>query len=163
MWIIRSNTYSLGFQNPGDNKELMAIVYLPGAETGNEFQGTSVEVRWIFIAEQRPDNPPDNPEAPEEPSNPENPDNSSESDDRDVRVKQDKLDDSDKPDIPMVNEVIEYIDEIIPESNEVMDEINEVSLLNIPILPKTGAIPSGIYYLVGSLLLGLGVKIKNKK
>ncbi|MDY0235903.1 MAG: hypothetical protein RBR71_07720 [Gudongella sp.] len=154
---------SLGFLNPGDNKELMAIVHLPGAETGNEFQGKSVEVRWVFIAEQRPDNPPDDPDDPYDPDDPDNPDDSDESEERNDRDKRDEPQEQEEVEIPLVDEVIEYIDEVIPESNEIIEEVKEVSLLNIPILPKTGPVPAGIYYLVGSMLLGLGIRMKNRK
>ena len=59
---------SLGLVNPGENKELKAIVHLPGAETGNEFQGKFVQVNWIFTAEERCE--PGNPEEPNEPNQP---------------------------------------------------------------------------------------------
>ena len=51
----------LGNFNPSAEKELKAVVHLPGPGTGNEYQGTSVDVKWIFIATA------EEPEEPEEP------------------------------------------------------------------------------------------------
>ncbi|MDD3839157.1 MAG: LPXTG cell wall anchor domain-containing protein [Clostridia bacterium] len=48
--FARSNI-SLGRINKNDHKHLLAEVYLPGRETGNEFQGKTVDVRWIFTAQ----------------------------------------------------------------------------------------------------------------
>lgn len=41
----------LGSFEPGDMEEIAVQVLLPGATTGNEFQGASLENKWIFIAE----------------------------------------------------------------------------------------------------------------
>lgn len=72
----RSNI-SLGAFNPNSGKELRALVYLPGAETGNEFQGKHLEVKWYFIAElnDAPDTPtPDRPDKPDRPGSRPRPD-----------------------------------------------------------------------------------------
>jgi LPXTG-motif cell wall-anchored protein len=53
------NGISLGYFAPGEFSNLIAEIYLPGAETGNEFQGKNIENRWIFSAlskvEEKPD------------------------------------------------------------------------------------------------------------
>ena len=41
---------SLGIFEPGEIQELTATAYLPGAETGNEFQGLKLDTKWIFTA-----------------------------------------------------------------------------------------------------------------
>ena len=41
---------SLGIFEPGEVQELTATAYLPGAETGNEFQGLKLDTKWIFTA-----------------------------------------------------------------------------------------------------------------
>ena len=41
----------LGRFRPGESGELVATVRLPGPETGNEYQGKSASVKWIFIAQ----------------------------------------------------------------------------------------------------------------
>jgi LPXTG-motif cell wall-anchored protein len=41
---------SLGIFKPSEIQELTATVYLPGAETGNEFQGLRLDTKWIFTA-----------------------------------------------------------------------------------------------------------------
>lgn len=41
---------SLGILKPGEIQELTATAFLPGAETGNEFQGLNLDTKWIFTA-----------------------------------------------------------------------------------------------------------------
>ncbi|MCR3956300.1 MAG: hypothetical protein NUK57_08360 [Gudongella sp.] len=131
---------SLGFLHPGDHRELKAIVYLPGAETGNEFQGTSVEVRWVFIAEHRPDNPPDDPDRPDRPDRPDNPEESEEI-------------------LEISEETPQAVTEL--EQPEIIEAEEEIPLM-IPILPRTGAVPAGLYYILGSLLFAAGIRMKKK-
>ena len=143
--FAQSNT-SLGDLLPGDNKELKATVHLPGAETGNEFQGTRVEVRWVFLADQRPYNPPDDPDDPDDPDRPDRPDR------------------PDNPEEP--EEILEIREEIPqavpePEQAEIIEAEEEIPLV-IPILPRTGALPAGLYYILGSLLFAVGVRMKKK-
>ncbi|MGI5851349.1 MAG: LPXTG cell wall anchor domain-containing protein [Clostridiales bacterium] len=78
---------SLGKFDVSDSQVLKAVVHLPGPETGNEFQGKSVNVKWIFIA-QAAEPEPDKPK-PEEPE-PDKPD----------------PDDQDKPAPPKTGDVI---------------------------------------------------------
>ncbi|MDI3480645.1 MAG: hypothetical protein PWQ97_300 [Tepidanaerobacteraceae bacterium] len=42
---------SLGTFAPGASGELVAKLELPGPETGNEFQGKSAQIKWIFTAQ----------------------------------------------------------------------------------------------------------------
>ncbi len=153
---------SLGFLEPGDAQELRAIVHLPGPETGNEFQGKSVLVKWIFMAEQRcePDNPgePGNPDNPEEPLEPDYPEESVKFEDYSIveQIAQEEL--------PVTlesldeDEIIEIIDEI-PEAtiSPVMDEPPTRSSL-----PRTGVASGIIYYVLGSILLGIGIRTNKK-
>ncbi len=41
----------LGRFEPGESGELLVTVHLPGPETGNEYQGKSASVQWIFSAQ----------------------------------------------------------------------------------------------------------------
>ena len=41
----------LGRYHPGESGELTAAVHLPGPATGNEYQGKSAGVKWIFTAQ----------------------------------------------------------------------------------------------------------------
>lgn len=41
----------LGKFDPDSNSEFKTIIHLSGPEMGNEFQGESVDLKWIFIAE----------------------------------------------------------------------------------------------------------------
>jgi len=68
----------LGRFRPGESGELEVAVHLPGPETGNEYQGKSASVKWIFTAQAseeivvEPEEPSVSPEepsvSPEEPS-----------------------------------------------------------------------------------------------
>lgn len=44
------NSISLGTFSQGEVQEIVANAYLPGAETGNEFQGKNLKTKWTFIA-----------------------------------------------------------------------------------------------------------------
>jgi LPXTG-motif cell wall-anchored protein len=152
---------SLGDLNQNAEKELRAVVHLPGPETGNEFQGKSVEVKWIFIAQADPDEPPGGggggstviitPIEPEEPEE---------------EIKEEVPEDI--PDEPEDSEVeIQEIDEEIPEDKpekpgELEEEIEEEIPEAQPIMPKTGEIPATIYYALGSMLVGLGLGFRKK-
>lgn len=48
--FAEGNGISLGKFEPGDIKEMLVDVSLPGKETGNEFQGKRLDTRWIFTA-----------------------------------------------------------------------------------------------------------------
>ena len=132
--FARSN-FPLGTLKPGDDKELNVVVYLPGPETGNEFQGKFVEVRWIFIAEQRPNDPPEDIDEPDRPEK-----------EKETTAKEE--------DIPLTSPEI-----VQPEVIAAEEEIP----LMIPILPRTGLIPAGIYYALSIVLLGFWISIKRGK
>jgi hypothetical protein len=105
-----------------------------------------VEVRWVFLAEQRPYNPPDDPDDPDDPDRPDRPDR------------------PDNPEEP--EEILEIREEIPqavpePEQAEIIEAEEEIPLV-IPILPRTGALPAGLYYILGSLLFAVGVRMKKK-
>ncbi len=60
------SSISLGRINPYKFKTMTVEVHLPGAETGNDFQATEVDVNWIFTAQSDcpgpgPDPGPDGP------------------------------------------------------------------------------------------------------
>ena len=60
MMDFATTNISLGSFSQNDTQKLRAVVHLPGPETGNEFQGKTVDVKWIFIAqteEEKPDDP----------------------------------------------------------------------------------------------------------
>jgi len=44
---------SLGRFRPGESGALVATVHLPGPETGDEFQGKTAGVKWVFTAQSR--------------------------------------------------------------------------------------------------------------
>lgn len=47
---LASGTVCLGRFHPGESGELVMTVSLPGPETGNEYQGKSAGVKWVFTA-----------------------------------------------------------------------------------------------------------------
>lgn len=130
-----TNIY-LGEFAPGDIEDLVAIIHLPGPETGNEFQGKSLEFRWIFTA-QRDKIPeePDKPEEPDEPEEPEIPDNPVPPEESIIP------DESEEPELLEEPEIPQEAD-IIPE-----DE---------PILPKTGEVSTILYYGAGIIFIAIG-------
>lgn len=50
-------TIYLGRFRPGESGELAVTVHLPGLETGNEFQGKSAGVKWVFTAQSSGEKP----------------------------------------------------------------------------------------------------------
>ncbi|HZJ83708.1 MAG TPA: LPXTG cell wall anchor domain-containing protein [Clostridia bacterium] len=72
MMDYATSNISLGKFQPEDIEKLKATVHLPGPDTGNEFQGKSVDVKWIFIA-QAEDCQPTQPEPKPEPEDPKAP------------------------------------------------------------------------------------------
>lgn len=152
MEVFAKENISLGYLYPGNEKELKAIVHLPGPETGNEFQGKSAQVKWIFMAEQRCDKP-DKPDVPEEPKEPNKPEQSDKPDKPSIPNDIDNPQDLGNPkNSDEIIDVVEIIEEVIPE---------EVPIA-YPSLPKTGLIPSTMYYIIGGILLSIGLKGRNK-
>lgn len=146
-----ASNISLGRFSSGAIKDLRAVVYLPGPETGNEFQGENLEVKWIFTAQA--DAPPDpDPEDPEEPENPEVPEIPEEPEEPEV------------PETPVDPE--EEIDEEIPQDVPELDDeeiIDEETPKDVPKMPKTGEIPSIVFYGLGMVMVMMGIGIKPKK
>jgi LPXTG-motif cell wall-anchored protein len=163
-----TSNISLGMFNPGDVKDLKAIVHLPGLETGNEFQDATVEVKWIFIAQadKGPDKPdkPDKPDEPDEPwIPPKEPDKPAET------TKPGELPESEEPieeiedeEVPTGEPEVKIPDEPEEESQE---KVEEKIPKGKPKLPKTGEAPLMFFYISGTLmvLLGIGLESKNKK
>lgn len=140
MMDFATSNISLGRFNPNTNKNLRAVIHLPGPETENEFQGESVEVKWIFIAQaDKPEDPPYTPPytPPTEPP---------------VNPPEEEEIDEDIPEGPP-EEPVEP-----PEEEEVEEDIPEG-----PTMPKTGDISSTVYYGLGTGLIGLGIGIGRKK
>ena len=152
---------ALGEFDPNDEKELKALVHLPGPGTGNEFQGSSLDVKWIFIATAEAPVIPIDPDPDPTPDPTPNPT----PDPTPVTI----------PDPEPEPEEIEIIEDPIPEAvpempeEEDVQELEEIEIseeeipLAAPKLPKTGDIPSAIYYALGTILLGLGIGTRQKK
>ena len=159
---------SLGNFPPNSQKELRAIVHLPGPETGNEFQGKSLEVKWYFIAELNKVDPPTESRpiiVPRPgifvPSPPEV-----------IIIEEDEIP-LGEPEVPE-EELIEIEEEEIPkgipevpeEPEEELVEIEEDEIpKSIPKLPTTGELSPSIFYGAGILfiLVGTGLGFKKKK
>lgn len=173
------NNISLGKINPKNEKELRAIVHLPGAETGNEFQGKSLQVKWYFMAELDKPGEPNEPEEPGEPTEPNEPGEPT----RPVQPSEPEVDEileidelipEGIPEIPEEIVEIEEVDQPIPkaepvkllekEPKEVTEEIIEEEVpQSTPFLPRTGQGTSFIFYILGAVLLGLGLGMRKKK
>ncbi len=141
-----SSSIDLGRFSPGVLKELKATIYLPGPDTGNEFQGETLEIKWIFVAQadQPTPNPDPDPDSrptrdPEEPVTPTIPEQIDEMEDVDEDIPEDVPEDLPKEDI---------IEEEIPKA--------------IP-LPKTGEVSTILYYGIGTFLIALGFRLNRKK
>lgn len=154
MMDFATSNISLGKFNGNANMELKTVVNLPGPETGNEFQGKGVDVKWIFIAQaDKPEDPYEPPEDPYEPPKDPTPPTTSE-------------EPIEEPEEPIEEEIIdEEIPEDIPEIlEEPIEEIIEEEVpKDQPKMPKTGEISPIIYYSLGTLFLGLGIGARDKK
>lgn len=183
--------FSLGELASNSEKELRAIVHLPGPETGNEFQGKELEVEWIFIAEERcdswgPEDPkdpekpedPENPKDPEEPRNPENPEEPSQPHEPEAPQDPEEPREYNEVEPPIgPGEMEEPTEGQIkgiepPEDGEYIEIIEgdipegtpegEIET-DPPTLPKTGSSWPIIYYFLGTLLIYLGWSLKSKE
>lgn len=148
-----TSNISLGKFNSGSREDLVATVHLPGPETGNEYQGKNVDVKWIFIAESISPPPPDDPDDPDEPEKPKEPEKPEEP----IEEPVEEIPDEGEPEEP--EEPIEEPEEEVPDIGE--EEEPEEK----PELPKTGELPLELFYVTGSLMVLAGVFInpKNKK
>lgn len=158
-----TSNISLGVFKSNDIEDLRAVVHLPGLETGNEFQGSGVDVKWIFIASA--DAPPEPPQPPE----PETPIPPTTSSTPSIPEEPEVIIDEEVPEaVPEVpEETIEDIPEDIPEDivEEPMEEevIEEDIPQDVPRMPKTGEISTNIFYGAGMLFLLLGIELGFKK
>lgn len=165
---------SLGNFNKNAEKELRAVVHLPGPETGNEFQGKTIDVKWIFTAEGGQYSPPDeggdddnkDNDPPYNPPNgdstviirPAKPDENKETDNNppDIKPEEDKEEEKGKGKINHLDDPDDEEDG----SNGLEDPDNpkkpEASEKN-PTMPKAGQLSVGLYYALGSGLLGVGI------
>lgn len=162
-----TSNISLGNFNPNSEKELRAIVHLPGPGTGNEFQGKSLEVKWYFIAELTKSEDPRDPEGPRNPTRPTIPINSGgQTELETVEIIEDEI----PKDIPEIEDIenIEETEEIEnPKKTEEIEELIEIIEDDVekglPKLPKTGETSSLIYYTLGVVLISSGIGIKVKR
>lgn len=151
----------LGVFNPNDIEDLEATISLPGPETGNEFQGKGVDVKWIFIATS--EGPPVTPEPPIRPTPtppttvtvipivtplavPEPPE--------EIEITEEE--------IPLgVPEILQETEEV---EEEIIEEIEEEKIpLGIPKLPKTGELSPMMFYGAGMLFILMGLQLGLKK
>ena len=157
----------------GDPLDLTFLVHLPGAATGNAYQGASLHVKWTVITEYSPVNtptptptdtsPPDKTEPPEETNPPER----TEPPKKTVppeRTQPPEVTFQPTATVPSV--VIE--EEDIPGSEAEVSEISEVSLDDEQVpggggLPKTGEIAPILFYTLGLLFVGLGIYLRRRK
>lgn len=158
---------SLGRFNRGANEELIATVHLPGPETGNEYQGKSVDVKWIFIAESITPPGGGDSDPPGEPWEPP------------VEIEDNEIPkgkpEPEEPIEELIEEPVEETEEEIeeeeipkgePEPEEPIEEIEEEEIpKDKPVLPKTGELPLMVFYISGvaMVLLGIGLGDKKKK
>jgi LPXTG-motif cell wall-anchored protein len=152
---------SLGDFNSNDEKELRAIVHLPGPETGNEFQGKNVDVKWIFIAQAEQPDDPDDPDDPDEPDDSDDPDEPQEPEEPEQPEEEVEVEEEIPESVPEEPEEEVTTQEI--EEPEEVEEIEEEIPEAQPKMPKTGEIPAVIYYGLGTALLGLGIGTGRKK
>ena len=133
----------LGRYRPRDNERLCFTVHLPGPETGNEYQGQSANVKWVFTAQGQK--------------------SSGGGDDPDPRPKPDP-----KPD-PEPDPPVEVPDPEIPEGPvdppappvEPPIEVpgDEVPAGPPPEMPKTGQAAQTPFYLLGGLAVLAGAQV----
>lgn len=153
----------LGVFNPNDMEELKAIVHLPGPETGNEYQGTNVDVKWIFTATSEGSPPGPGPDPEPDPTPTPTPLPEPVVEESEVIIEEEIPEGI--PEIIIEEEIPEGVPEQIIE--EIPEEIEEVIQEEIPQaapkMPKTGEISSIIFYGSGMLLLLMGVGVGFKK
>jgi LPXTG-motif cell wall-anchored protein len=143
------NVY-IGTMPAGTKKILEFCATFPGEEAGNEYQGASMNVRWIITTATTGSHDPAYP--PNEPSDPEGP----------------FTPPPEEPDIdePSPEEPdIDIDDEPVPTGPE--DEITPVDDEEIPIapedLPKTGGVHPIYFYGAGALVAVIGIILRRKQ
>ena len=160
----------LGVFNPNDIEELTATMNLPGPETGNEYQGKGVDVKWIFTATSEgapnPPNPPNPPGPPGPPTPSDQPDTDTpDTPDtpREVQILEEEI----PIGVPEIPEDVEIIEEEIPlgvpEIPREVEIMEEETPLGIPKLPKTGELSPMTFYGAGMLFILMGLQLGLKK
>lgn len=178
---------SLGNFNPNTAKTLRAIVYLPGRETGNEFQGKSLSVNWYFTAQLDDSEEPETPEEPEDsgtptesnrptrPSRPSRPEQSVPPKEESIEEVEEEIPEGipevvEPEDDPEIEIIEEEVEQKLPESPKELEKLDiedkEVEVDEKPLqskMPKTGELPVIIYYGLGTALVGLGINTGRRK
>ncbi|WP_026896142.1 hypothetical protein [Clostridiisalibacter paucivorans] len=147
---------SLGKIDRGDIEELEAEIHLPGSETGNEFQGKSLEVKWIFTAESK--------------SSGDNTDDDDDDNDNGRKRRKDRNDDT-REEIEEEIIIQEEIPQGVPKNIEKVKaqnveeiiEIQEEVPQGIPLMPKTGEDIPIVMYSIGIIAILGGVAIGKRK
>jgi len=136
---------TLGSMAVGEQKVLDFTVYFPGREAGNEYQGASFQVKWIFNIIIDPSNPgePGDPGGPGDPADPGDPGNSD-------------LISEDEP-TPLGSPEEGDLDE-----DEIIVVIEEKFPLG-PAMPRTGEKSPMYFYAAGVLIALAGVAVRQKK
>ncbi|MBP8613651.1 MAG: LPXTG cell wall anchor domain-containing protein [Firmicutes bacterium] len=137
-----SSTY-LGLLEPGTSDNLVVTVSLPGPGTGNDYQGCSASVQWVFTAESK------DPELPYEP--PTEP--------------TEEIPEEEVPQTPPSDEPETSDDQVIEEPGEITEELPEPIVPGagpVP-LPKTGEISHWVFYGVGGSITLCGVALGFRK
>lgn len=160
----------LGRFNPNDIEELGATISLLGPETGNEYQGKSVDVNWIFTATSEgppvdPVDPPgDRPDRDDEPRIVVVPGPTEL-----IIIEEDEVPRG-EPEVPEEEELIELEEEEIPKGQpeipeeEELVEIKEEEIpKGVPKLPKTGELSPIIFYGAGMMFILVGTQLGFKK
>ena len=132
----------LGVFNPGAREELVAIVNLPGPETGNEYQGATATVLWTFTAQSSGEEPPEYPPEEEE-------------------VPEEEIPEEEVPLVPPEEVPEEEVPEVPPEVVEIPEE--EVPKQEPKPLPKTGEISHWLFYGTGGSLVLCGIVLGFRK
>lgn len=167
-----TNNIDLGRFNINADVELNATVHLPGPGTGNDFQGKSVDVKWIFIAESdtpptpEPPGPPGpeppfvppiiiTPITPTPPIAPEEPPAEPE-----VPEEEEVIDEEVPEGVPDIEPEEPPMEPEGPEEEEIIDETIPQDR---PRMPRTGEASPMLYYGLGTILIGLGVGTGRKR
>ena len=158
----------IGTLKPGDSKTLDFSSYLPGTETGNEYQGAYMRVSWTFVVQQSRINAPSGGLGTDvNPGLTKNPDLPGA---LDGLVEEFTIEDELVPlasDAPLIKEDLPMPDssQVTTEDKERPDDLGiTVKDQEIPFggfkLPKTGQFGAGIFYGAGSCLILLGLYSK---
>lgn len=146
---------SLGSFDPRESRDLVAKIELPGPDTGNEFQGKTAEIKWIFTAQTSGDEEDKDKDNKDKPRNRRRDKGSDRDKDEPVKL---------QPPVEIDEEPIIEVEpepEVFLESIDIPDE--EVPMVS-PDMPKTGEDLPYSYYVVGTfaLVAGIGLTLRKK-